>query len=388
MRLSYLLVAFGLSAATAGTPTARAADDASSLMRDLNKEAYQALEELESTSDSSKRSGTCNLFTATVRKDWAALSAKERKSYIDAVLCLQKKPSKSDPNWAPGARTRYDDFLAIHIDLTPQVHRTGNFLAWHRTFTWSYEQALRNECGYKGAQPYWNWFANQKDITKSPVYDGSSTSFGGTGEYVKHAGILVGREGIPLPPGQGGGCLKNGPFKNMVVNLGPVRPGMVDLPPSPTGPLGYNPRCLRRDVTSTPMSDMNAANLLNITIGQASHSISLFQDELQGRFPDGFIGMHAAGHFVAGGDASDVFSSPSDPTFFLHHAMVDRVWWVWQVLHPSIANTIAGTITMGNNPPSRQAVVSDILNMGVVGKSIPIRDSFDTLSNPFCYIYL
>jgi tyrosinase len=37
--------------------------------------------------------------------------------------------------------------------------------------------------------------------------------------------------------------------------------------------------------------------------------------------------MHAAGHFSIGGDGGDVFSSPNDPAFFLHHAMVDRVWW-------------------------------------------------------------
>ncbi|KAI9152191.1 N-acetyl-6-hydroxytryptophan oxidase ivoB [Paramyrothecium foliicola] len=387
MRFSCFLVTFSF-AAVAGALNTRQPEDASALMLDLNHEAIQALEDLETAN--TKRSGnTCNIFTATVRKDWAALSAKERTSYINAVKCLQKKPSKSDRTWAPGVRSRYDDFLAIHIDKTPQIHRTGNFLTWHRYFVWSYEKALREECGYKGAQPYWNWFAHQSDMTKSEVYDGSSTSFGGTGSYVKHAGILVGREGIFLPPGQGGGCVKDGPFKDMVVNLGPVRPGMVDLPPSPTGPLGYNPRCLRRDLTNTPMEYMNVNNLLNITVGPASHSIALFQNEFQGRFPDGFIGMHAAGHFVAGGEASDVYSSPSDPTFFLHHAMVDRIYWVWQVLHPRISDTISGTITMSNNPPSRDAVVSDLLDIGVNGASIQVKDAFDTLGNsPFCYVYL
>ena len=32
----------------------------------------------------------------------------------------------------------------------------ANFLSWHRFFTYTYEQALRNECGYQGYQPYWN----------------------------------------------------------------------------------------------------------------------------------------------------------------------------------------------------------------------------------------
>lgn len=29
----------------------------------------------------------------------------------------------------------------------------GNFLTWHRYFTWAYENALRKECGYEGYQP-------------------------------------------------------------------------------------------------------------------------------------------------------------------------------------------------------------------------------------------
>lgn len=77
----------------------------------------------------------------------------ERKDYIQAVQCLQTKHSKSDPAWAPAARTRYDDFVAIHVNQTMFIHGNGLFLTWHRYFVWAYEQALRNECGYKGYQP-------------------------------------------------------------------------------------------------------------------------------------------------------------------------------------------------------------------------------------------
>jgi len=33
------------------------------------------------------------------------------------------------------------------------IFSQGNFLSWHRYYTWAYEQALRNECGYNGTQP-------------------------------------------------------------------------------------------------------------------------------------------------------------------------------------------------------------------------------------------
>lgn len=177
----------------------------------------------------------------------------------------------------------------------------------------------------------------------------------------------------------------------MELHLGPVRPAMRGLDPSPTGQLGYNPRCLSRDLSPLIMNQFfTLQNLVNITIGAASHSINAFQTEFQGRFGDGFLGLHTAGHTGLGGEATDVFSSPNDPTFWLHHAMVDRVYWIWQALHPNLANTIAGTITINNLPPSRNAVVSDILNMGggVLAPDRPISDLFSTLSDPFCYIYI
>ncbi|KAL2211787.1 Di-copper centre-containing protein [Sarocladium strictum] len=354
-------------------------------MSDLNDEAYEALKNLEGTNE---KRAACSLSTATIRRDWAALSKKERLAYIDAVKCLQSKPSQSDPNWAPGAKTRYDDFVAIHIDLTTSIHSTGNFLTWHRYFVHTYEQALKKECGYKGAQPYWNWFAHQDNINKSPVYDGSETSMGGTGSYLEHEGSWAATGNVLFAPGQGGGCVQTGPFTDLTVNLGPIRPGMRALPVTPGENLGYNPHCLRRDVSNDPMRYMTAPNLLNITLGDASGSIKLFQDELQGRFGDNFVGMHSAGHYVAGGDATDVFASPVDPSFFLHHAMVDRVYWVWQVLHPKQAKTVAGTLTIGNNPPSRDTLPTDPLDLGVLAKKIKLEEAYDTLGGPFCYIYL
>jgi tyrosinase len=63
------------------------------------------------------------------------------------------KPSTLNQTLYPGAKSRYDDFVAVHINFTLTIHGTGNFLGWHRYFVYAYEQALRNECGYKGYQP-------------------------------------------------------------------------------------------------------------------------------------------------------------------------------------------------------------------------------------------
>jgi len=82
---------------------------------------------------------------------------------------------------------------------------------------------------------------------------------GGNGKFIPgHPGVTVQIPGYPavnLPPGLGGGCVETGPFKNMKVNLGPI--GSVSEPPGPLGGIGYNPRCLKRDVGPYPSQKWN-----------------------------------------------------------------------------------------------------------------------------------
>ncbi|KAI1360539.1 Di-copper centre-containing protein [Xylaria arbuscula] len=352
---------------------------------DLND---QALSALQSNDTSTKRSSTCNVFNARVRRDWKYLSSNEKKAYIKAVKCLQAKPSIADPSFAPGARTRYDDFVAVHINQTLSIHGTGNFLTWHRYFTYAYETALRDECGYTGSQPYWNWLDNREDPSKSPLFDGSSTSLSGDGAYVAHNGSVNGNGYVYIPSGNGGGCVTSGPFVDYVINLGPVLPIQDGLEPA-ADPLGYNPHCLSRDLSAfTATNWLTIENVLNITVGAASRSVLLFQNELQGRFTDGFLGLHTAGHGVAGGISGDLFGSPVDPIFFFHHAMVDRVYWIWQALHFNLADTLGGTLTLFNTPPSRDTSPEDIIDLGVNAPSIKIGNVLSTLGgSPLCYIY-
>jgi tyrosinase len=85
--------------------------------------------------------------------DRESLCDDEKKDFIKAVQCLREKPSIADPDFAKAARTRYDDLTAVHVNLTNFVHATGSFLTWHRYFVWSFEIALRDECGYPGYMP-------------------------------------------------------------------------------------------------------------------------------------------------------------------------------------------------------------------------------------------
>lgn len=69
--------------------------------------------------------------------------------------------------------------------------------------------------------------------------------------------------------------------------------------------------------------------------------------------------------------------------------MVDRVYWLWQALHKEEANTIAGTITLNNNPPSRNTTLEDLIQTNYLNmEPTPIGHLTDTLGNtPLCYVY-
>ena len=56
-----------------------------------------------------------------VRSD---LSVAEREEYIKAVLCLQSKPAKAPKDKVPGAKSRYDDFVATHATQAMMLHDT------------------------------------------------------------------------------------------------------------------------------------------------------------------------------------------------------------------------------------------------------------------------
>ncbi|KAF2848580.1 Di-copper centre-containing protein [Plenodomus tracheiphilus IPT5] len=336
----------------------------------------------------------CNAKNTSVRREWSTLSSAEKTEYIRAVQCLANTPAKTPSSIAAGAKNRYDDFVATHINQTLFIHGTGNFLTWHRYFTWAYEQVLRTECGFTGTQPYYNWAWWASDPAKSPTFDGSATSMSGDGSYVANRNYTCipspDQCGVKIPPGNGGGCVKSGPFTNWTVNLGPVSPVLSGLKPNPeTSGLGYNPRCLRRDISKAASAGWTKDSDVASLIKKCKDFLS-FSTTMQGDFPNGFLGVHTGGHFTIGGDpGGDLFASPADPAFFLHHAMIDRTYWTWQNQDITARQyALGGTITLNNLPPSRNATLSDEIDFGFVG--VPkqtIKDLSNTLAGPFCYVY-
>lgn len=135
-----------------------------------------------------------------------------------------------------------------------------------------------------------------------------------------------------------------------------------------------------------------------------------FQNRMQGDFPAEYLGVHAGGHFWVGGDpgkpptpflhqtlelfantrlsGGDLFASPGDPYFFLHHGQIDRTWSIWQNQDlKNRQNAIGGTNTLFNFPPSANTTLEDFIDMGVNAPAIPIKRAMSTIGDQFCYRY-
>lgn len=66
----------------------------------------------------------CTQQNMRIRRDWRSFTRKEKKAYINSVLCLQDLPSQTPNELAPGTKSRYDDFVATHINQTLIIHYT------------------------------------------------------------------------------------------------------------------------------------------------------------------------------------------------------------------------------------------------------------------------
>jgi tyrosinase len=88
-------------------------------------------------------------------------------------------------------------------------------------------------------------------------------------------------------------------------------------------------------------------------------------------------GPHAYGHNGIGSVMSDVYSSPSDPVFFMHHTFVDRNWYRWQNADPNNRMyQLSGNVGLGN-----------VLTSRGIRQDVRVADMMDTRGGFLCYEY-
>jgi len=176
------------------------------------------------------------------------------------------------------------------------------------------------------------------------------------------------------------------------VNLGPTSLNLANGTTIANGDgLGYNPRCLKRDLTDYTIQKWATAPLVASLIID-NKDIWNFQMTMQGWPGTQDLGVHGGGHYAMGGDPGrDFFVSPGDPLFYLHHGMIDRTWWIWQALDSKTRTSgagISGTQTFLNNPPSANTTLQTIVDLGYAGSPpVKIADLMSTIEGPMCYMY-
>lgn len=237
--------------------------------------------------------------------------------------------------------------LAVR-ESTPGRMRLSRIPAVWTSF--SIQRFLADVEGFFFPFRYWEWSKYNEDPGNNPLFDGSEYSMSGDGESIPHGNVTIALPRTPnnasiiIPPGTGGGCIYNGPFKDMKVNLGPTQYITVFGPAVGNGTgLDYNPRCLNRDInpqiSRNGLSYDAVTNLLTKTDNYADLTANM-----------GRGGVHPSGHNTIGGLMDDPFASTGDPAFFLHHAQVDRMWAIWQSLdQPARQNQLLGSITWFNS---------------------------------------
>ncbi|KAH7306089.1 hypothetical protein BKA65DRAFT_442975 [Rhexocercosporidium sp. MPI-PUGE-AT-0058] len=355
----------------------------------------------------------CKSEDQLVRKEWRALSIPERDSYLAAVTCLFTKPSKllgRKTNFVP--QNRYEDFVALHIWATtpgnpadpsnfflsgPGIHFNGVFLPWHRYLLWTYEAALRDECSYSGAQPYWDWTLDTvshggASFASSPIFS-PTHGFGGNG--------VDGTTPFPLDQfdffgAPWGSCVADGPFAS---------------PPTPLRNLGYgynlttaHPHCVKRNFQVTTFSGVDSClswpgmvyPLLTTAAGDFANftsSMGTGPGALDTRFdPNCPLGIHGGGHFGVGGEMVNTWSSTNDPLFFMHHAQLDRIWALWQSLDSRNLFAIGGPVyPNGTGGTVGLDYTVEMLDKHAFDKDAPVGDVMDPRNSNgkgiLCYRY-
>ncbi|KAJ8495392.1 hypothetical protein ONZ45_g12873 [Pleurotus djamor] len=330
-----------------------------------------------------------------VRKEWRALSPGEQADWIDAVKCLSSLPH--DPSYFPTGNTTtympplntsssyYDDLVYLHVNNDYRVHFTGLFFPWHRWMVHNFESVMSEKCGYRGSTPYWDWSIDAQDVYNSSIFQ--DTSFGGWGSHPDDHSV------------QNGAFSSKSSFKLSYPSPHTLRrkfslhPYLKSLQPE-----------FLKDPT-LPANASFTAEAIQTIVGSHRGDFKGFQKEFES-----FQGPHAAVHLIIGGDMASACPAnapigctegsqwaPNEPLFWLHHAMIDKVWSDWQRMHKENACSFEGgsvqrleNITIHekypNGGPPFLGTNSVMLGDGLFPDAA-VADVLDTTGDYLCYIY-
>lgn len=279
-----------------------------------------------------------------MRFEWRQYSTSDRLAFVAAIKCLMNSPPSGN---FPPATSRYEDFVRLHQLYMPNIHGNPKFLVWHRYFLWTFEQVMRDECGFNRAWPWWDETLDAGQFAQSDMFTSP--------DYFGH---------LPGPINGDPVCIISGAFAGLTCNIGP---GSSNIP-----------HCLSRSVDESLTGECNSG-FVNMCNSRGTYADMESCSE---------GGPHAYGHNGIGAVMSDVSASPSDPIFWMHHSFVDHSFRIWQNMDPSRTQTINGNDAQGN-----PLTLDTIVYMGGIRPDVTIGQIMNTLGGaniggvPFCYRY-
>lgn len=300
-------------------------------LKNFPKNERELDDQLEAFDQFEKRQSTCG--SPRVRTEWDSYSDSDRQAFVDSIKCLMNRPASGQFSQS---RSRYEDFVALHQRLTPNVHGNAKFLLWHRYYLWAFESTLRSDCGFNRNFPWFDETRYAGRFSQSSIF--SSRWFGSVGI--------------------GGRCVTDGQFANLAINVGPGS--------------GNSRHCLSRNGDASKTANTNAAMV------DACNNRGTYAD--MAACAEG--GAHAWGHNGIGAVMQDVYASPADPVFWLHHAFIDRNFRIWQGANSARISTISGTDGGGN-----RLTLDTGINIYGFRADVRIRDILNTLGTTLCYKY-
>jgi tyrosinase len=128
---------------------------------------------VEQGSTDATAAGSCT--APATRIEWRRLTDDQRTAYAQAVRCLVDLPA-SGAFAGAGAQNRYEDLVAVHLQMTGSIHGVAQFLPWHRYYVQVLETMLREECAYTGPMTWWDETLDAGNFGGSLVF--SSQWFG------------------------------------------------------------------------------------------------------------------------------------------------------------------------------------------------------------------
>lgn len=220
------------------------------------------------------------------REEFASMSPERRKRYIMAYKNVTTYGNPGYQSMVDMIENHLFNYSTIHgfsedIDVDLNLW----FLPFHRWYLREVEDIMRNvDC--RITVPWFRWSGKPNTWWQGKPFIDKDTWLGGNG--------VISDEG----------CMQNN---------GPFSPPWNPPYPSPHECLH---RVFKYNVSVAFWVEVN--NVLDLS----PQDYTFFSTAMQ-------MQVHGPPHNVMGGDMPSALS-PRDPTFFLHHAYIDRLWDIWQ----------------------------------------------------------